>query len=191
MVPCNVPLNVPLLPVAGHVFGTTTWRPHGLPDSLHGPAQEPVIYLVDVHGPTNSLKHGKSQPASQVLAELFQAGQQLGNISQLRVVQREPETPETPQHPVRVGAGQAERHGSVDCIDRNADRHGFAVPQREIGHGFQLVSRPVAEVERTSFEHFEGVAAAGDMLQVQFRGPLHDGQTDGYLAAANLGRRSA
>ena len=49
------------------------------------------------------------------------------------------------------------RNGGADTLAR------FTVPDPVAGQRLQLVRRPVAEIERPGFEHFERIAAFGDV----------------------------
>ena len=82
---------------------------------------------------------------------------------------------------------QAESQGSIGRVDGDAHRNGFAVPQRKAGHCFQFVRRPVAEIQRAGLEHFQWIAAVGNVFQVQLGRAANDGQTDRHVAAANPG----
>ena len=65
------------------------------------------------------------------------------------VVQAEAEAVQDAQHTLGGRRGQqADAHG-VEQVEREADGDGFAVGDGEIGHLFQLVRRPVTEVQRT------------------------------------------
>ena len=59
-------------------------------------------------------------------------------------------------------------------VERDPDRHRFAVPELMAGQPLQLVGRPVTEVQRPRRAHLERIAGGGDVVQMQGGGPVHD-----------------
>ncbi len=64
------------------------------------------------------------------------------------------------------GGEHADLH-RVAAVEREADRHRFAVAQLVSGQRFELVGRPVAVVERTRAAGLERIAAVRDLAHVQ------------------------
>ena len=74
----------------------------------------------------------------------------------------------------------------IGGVERDADRHRFAVPELMVGQPLQLVGRPVPEVERPRRAHLERIAGGRDVVQVQ-RG----GAVDDLLHRRHVARRRA
>ncbi len=55
----------------------------------------------------------------------------------------------------------------VAAVERDADRHGFAMPKAVLGQLLELVGGPVSEVERAGGSELEGISSAGHVREVQ------------------------
>ena len=83
------------------------------------------------------------------------------------------------------GAEQADL-GGVARVERDPDRHCFAVAEAKIGQRLELVRGPVPEVERARGAELERIARAGDVFEVQ-----HGAAADHFLCALALEARQA
>ena len=131
------------------------------------------------------------KPPAEVLAKFLQAGEQLRQIAELRMVQSESQLAEASHHAIAPHADPGQgpgKHRPCRWRCRSPPPRRAAA---KAGHGFQLVCRPVAEIERTRLEHFKRIAAVRNVFQVQLRRPANDGQADRHVAAADAGRRRA
>ncbi len=77
------------------------------------------------------------------------------------------------QNPARLLFTQKPLFSGINRIQGKPDRHGFRVRQLIIRERFQLVSGPVAEIQRPARAGLKRVPAHRDMRGVQQRGALH------------------
>ncbi len=86
---------------------------------------------------------------------------------------------------------QPKRQRRINCVDRHANRHRFAMPQGKLAQHFQLMRTPVAKIQRPRFEHLKRIAAARDVIQVQLGRATNDRQAHFHFAPPDPRRQPA
>src|SRR5262245_11663552 len=121
--------------------------------------------LVHVERRADGAQHQDRQLAAQVLAKLVETAQhaiwmtvRLEVLAELRRVDRHAQGRQERHDAPPVVFGQESGKVRVGRVERNADGHRLAVAETMIRELFQLVRRPVAEVERPGRAKLEGVA---------------------------------
>ena len=140
------------------------------------------IHLVHLKALTDTTQKSNRQFAAQVFTKLFQPLQhhQLAHfvlVQQIVCPQRESQSLEQSQDAIAVRRRQVAQVASINAVQRNAHRHGLAVPDAILRDLLQLVRRPVAKIQRSRATHLERIAASRDVVHVQLRAaidqPLH------------------
>ena len=139
-----------------------------------------LVHLVHLKAAADAPEHGHVEFPAKVFLELAETRKQgqiipAGLVHEQRFVP-EPETEGFEQSHDAIGAESIQvslPHGIAD-IERHADGDGLTVPQPVARHRFDLVRRPVTEVERARAAELERVAVAADMRQMQFGRAAHD-----------------
>lgn len=130
----------------------------------------------------DGLQQRDGQLATEVFSKFSQAGEHHQVPVRVRVQQLGREQVEAQllqQHEHALGARGVEEANlfRVKHVQRDADGDGLAVPKLVFRELLQLVRRPVAEIQRARAAELEGIAAGGNVVQVQFGAtvdePLH------------------
>ena len=130
-------------------------------------------------------EEGDRQLAAQVLAELLEASHHGIGIGQEFVRRRQTNLTQHVDHAVRDTLVQQASACRIRRIHGHTDRHGLAMRQLAVGHAFEPVRQPVAEIERPRAPRLERVATERDVPPVQLRAPRDDGHCRGHVARAD------
>src|SRR5262245_54591213 len=107
---------------------------------------------------------GDGELTAQMLAELFQADDQLQSAIgitglELRCPELKPERGEQSQDTAAIGVGEKPHATGIDGIERQANRHRFAVTDLPGAESFEFMGAPMAVVERPGRAHLERIPA--------------------------------
>ena len=108
-----------------------------------------------------------------MLSEFFEALHQSVNGGEFFVPQTNSQTAQAMTDCQHVLLGEPELERGIDRVDRDSDGNGFSVADAVSRQWFETMGGPVTEVEGTSFQHLKGVAAFGDVFQVQDAGTVN------------------
>jgi hypothetical protein len=88
-----------------------------------------------------------------------------------------------------LGGGGVEEAGvaGVEGIEGDADGDRLAMTESELRERLEFVGAPVSEVEGSGRAGFEGIAACGDMLDVEAGGAMDEGLEGGEVALVEEG----
>ena len=120
---------------------------------------------MDLDAIADAAQQREGELATEMLPELVQSGEQ-SRCAQRLVPQRQAEPAEQGEDGLDHRLVAESRELRVDSVDRDADGDRFAVPERAGGHRLQLVSRPVAEIERAGAAHLERITGGRDVGEV-------------------------
>ena len=99
-----------------------------------------MIHFMHIARPANRAEHRHRQPAAQMLAEFFQAGEQsaLRKSGQSNL---KPKSQQAVENSIACGLRQAKCQRGIHRVDRHANRDRFAVPHLEIGQRLPACGR--------------------------------------------------
>jgi hypothetical protein len=146
------------------------------------------VDFMDVDGVGDLLEHGEGEAAAEVLAELFEAGEEFDRIVKECVRGGEVEGAEGGEDLVEGFLGEVEGEVGVGGVDGEAEGDGFAVAELEMGEGFDSVGEPMAEVEGAGLLGFERIAILGDVVEVEAGGMFDGGLGGAGIAGGDFWR---
>src|SRR6185369_14947765 len=103
-----------------------------------------------------------------------------------RIPQPESDAFQQAKNPLGNDAGQVPLSHRIDDVECQADRNCLAVAKAMLRHRLELVSGPVAEIERPRATQLERIAVATDMREVQFGGPPDERREDRQVAVGDV-----
>ena len=139
------------------VFEFVDGRDHGL-----------VIYGLDVEGVSHIADHGDIEGSTEMFPEVIESGQEAVVIVHGRVIEAKAKIAETLEDVLLEGLGEIAFELGVGDIECRTECDPMAVEDFKMGDLFELVSRPVAKVEGPGLGELERIAAAGDMIEMEF-----------------------
>jgi hypothetical protein len=131
-----------------------------------------LVHGVDFDAAADFLEEGDGQLAAEMFAKFLKSSEEVklaGIVGTQKFIREERKA--EPANEVQNARGRifGEQTGvaGVNDIKGDADGDGFAVGELEIGELFEFVGSPVAEIKRAGGTRLEGVAAVGDMIEMQ------------------------